>query len=156
MTFNLSCQQKHFLEFQSIYLKLNQKHSNVNKQFDSTNFTHLNKEKNFENVLTNGQQTMRKTQMSAFDTQCLRQVKEGRQTTTKRRKKQRRGQTRRRKPNWIKEIRAILSLSVSVSPTNHATASSQTHLFFPAKSQKCYWTDLFWPQWICSSWGTQA
>ena len=47
-----------------------------------------------ENVLTNGRQTMRKIQTSPFDTLCLRQVKENRQTTTKRRKKQRRRQTR--------------------------------------------------------------
>ena len=45
--------------------------------------------KNLENVLTNGRQTMRKIQTSAFDTHCLRQVKEERQTTAIRRKRSR-------------------------------------------------------------------
>ena len=38
-----------------------------------------NQEKNLKNVLTSGRQTMRKMQMSAFNTQHLHQVKEDRQ-----------------------------------------------------------------------------
>ena len=81
--------------------------------------------------MTNGQQTMRKIQTSAFNTWCLCQVKEERQqqkeersregdrwegktirqTTTERRKKQRRGQTRRRQPFFRLPLSSSLLLS---------------------------------------------